>query len=66
MTKLKPIPAHTPVEVRCSYDGSWVDGFEVSSATCSESGGVTYELRRMFDGTHLPSEFSADDVRPSL
>jgi hypothetical protein len=64
MTEDTPLPPHTPVQVRCSYDGSWVDGFEVSSSHFSD-GGVTYELRRMFDGTHLPTEFNGNDVRPS-
>ena len=49
----------TRVEVRRRYDERWSRGFEVADHT--EAGG--YRVRRISDGTVLPAEFSADDVR---
>jgi hypothetical protein len=48
----------TRVEVRKRFDASWARGFEVAQLT--EHG---YRLRRLSDGSELPAEFSADDVR---
>lgn len=60
------LPPHTRVRVRSRYEGSWVDGFEIiSSSTSSDPARVTYEVRRMFDGVLLPTEFDQDDIRPS-
>jgi hypothetical protein len=48
----------TRVEVRKRFDSSWARGFEVAHLT--DHG---YCLRRLSDGSELPAEFSADDVR---
>ena len=59
----KPILAsRTPVQVRCRYDGSWADGFEVSSA---DPAAHSYTLRRRSDGVELPTCFGVQDVRPA-
>jgi hypothetical protein len=50
--------AGTPVDVRSRYVGTWSRGFEVAEIV-----GDTYLVRRLSDGTVLPSEFSSDDVR---
>ncbi len=47
-----------PVEVRNRYDGRWAGGFQVAEETPSG-----YRLRRLSDGSILPEEFSAEDVR---
>ena len=47
-----------PVEVRNRYDGRWGGGFQVAEETPSG-----YRLRRLSDGSVLPEEFSAEDVR---
>lgn len=52
---------HTPVQVRCRYDGSWVDGFEIASAS---PGNRAYQLRRVSDGAELPTGFNEDEIRP--
>jgi hypothetical protein len=49
---------NVPVEVRTSFNGLWANGFEVAEQT---PGG--YRLRRISDGTVLPREFSAEDLR---
>jgi hypothetical protein len=46
------------VEVRTSFNDLWASGFEVAEQT---PGG--YRLRRVSDGTVLPREFSAEDLR---
>ena len=46
------------VEVRNRFDGSWSSGFEVSGLV--DDG---YRIRRRSDGSELPAEFDADDVR---
>ena len=56
---VEPLAIGTPVEVRNRFDGSWSAGFEVDGI----SGGA-YWLRRLSDGTLLPSVFLNDDVRP--
>ena len=48
----------TRVEVRSTFDGSWLRGFEVVAV--DDQG---YELRRLSDGEVLPTRFPADDVR---
>jgi hypothetical protein len=48
----------TKVEVRSRFDGHWSRGFEVAEVL---PGG--YRLRRLSDGSVLPSEFEPDDVR---
>lgn len=46
------------VEVRNGFDGSWSAGFDVAALT--DDG---YRIRRRSDGSILPVEFAADDVR---
>jgi hypothetical protein len=52
------LAAGTQVDVRSRYLGTWSRGFEVAEAV-----GDTYRVRRLSDGSVLPSEFSSDDVR---
>jgi hypothetical protein len=54
----EPLAAGTPVDVRSRYLGTWSRGFEVA-----ETLGDVYRVRRLSDGSVLPSEFSSDDVR---
>jgi hypothetical protein len=65
----EPVPmidltdAHdTSVEVRCRYEGRWVDGFEVCETIHTDTG-ERYRLRRRLDGTILPELFAAADIR---
>jgi hypothetical protein len=51
-------PTGTRVEVRSRFDGEWTSGFEVAEVT--DEG---YRIRRLSDGTVLPSAFTGDDVR---
>lgn len=46
------------VEVRNAFDRRWVKGFEIAEVIDDR-----YVLRRMSDGSVLPADFSADDVR---
>lgn len=48
----------TRVEVRNRFEGRWTRGFEVTSIV--EDG---YQVRRLSDGSELPTVFVADDVR---
>jgi hypothetical protein len=50
--------AGTAVDVRSRYLGTWSRGFEVAEIV-----GDTYRVRRLSDGSVLPSEFACDDVR---
>ena len=52
------LPAGTRVDVRSRYVGSWSRGFEVAEIV-----GDAYRVRRLSDGSVLPTEFSLDDVR---
>ena len=52
------LTAGTPVDVRSRYVGSWSRGFEVAEIV-----GDAYRVRRLSDGSVLPSEFASDDVR---
>lgn len=47
------------VEVRSRFDGHWARGFEVVSVA-----GARYRVRRLSDGSELPADFGADEVRP--
>jgi hypothetical protein len=49
----------TRVEVRSSFDGTWVNGFEVVDA--DDDGSL--QLRRLSDGEVLPATFPRDSVR---
>ena len=53
-----PLTAGTPVDVRSRYIGTWSRGFEVAEIV-----GDAYRVRRLSDGSVLPSEFSSSDVR---
>ena len=48
----------TKVEVRSRFERSWARGFEIAEVV--EAG---YRIRRLSDGSILPLDFSADDVR---
>jgi hypothetical protein len=50
----------TRVEVRSTFDGSWVSGFEV---VATEEDGKAITLRRLSDGEVLPEPFPKDAVR---
>lgn len=52
------LAAGTPIDVRSRYVGSWSRGFEVAEIV-----GDAYRVRRLSDGSVLPTEFSSDDVR---
>jgi hypothetical protein len=56
MSDLRP---GTHVEVRSTFDGSWVRGFEVAGVDADGC----YRLRRLSDGEVLPTPFVADAVR---
>jgi hypothetical protein len=51
--------AGTRVEVRSSFEGSWVSGFEVVAT--DDDGQL--RLRRVSDGEELPAPFAPDAVR---
>ena len=56
------VPAMRPgtrVEVQSSFDGSWVNGFEVVAT--DEDGSL--RLRRLSDGEVLPASFEPKSVR---
>jgi hypothetical protein len=46
------------VEVRSHFDGRWVSGFEIAGVREDR-----YLLRRRSDGTTLPVEFAAHEIR---
>ena len=46
------------VEVRSHFDGRWVSGFEIAGVRDDR-----YLLRRRSDGTTLPVEFPAHEIR---
>jgi len=52
------IPVGTPVEVRSRFVGSWSRGFEI--AGYGERG---YLVKRLSDGSILPDEFEATEIR---
>jgi hypothetical protein len=53
-----PLAPDTRVEVRTRFDQRWTRGFEVVAV---EEGG--YRLRRLSDGSELPTLFFRDDLR---
>ncbi len=53
------MPPGTRVEVRSSFDGTWVAGFEVADGDADEG----YRVRRLSDGEVLPVRLPADAVR---
>ncbi len=52
------IATGTRVDVRDRFLGSWTHGFEVVERTLEG-----YKLRRVSDGSVLPTVFALDDVR---
>ena len=52
------LAAGTPVDVCSRYIGTWSPGFEVAEIV-----GDVYRVRRLSDGSVLPTEFSVNDVR---
>ena len=51
------------VEVRSSFDRSWVRGFQIVEVLTQPIRG--YRLRRRSDGFILPRLFAAQEVRPT-
>jgi hypothetical protein len=47
------------VEVRNRFDGSWAAGFEIAGPAADG-----WEIRRLLDGSVLPSVFPPQAVRP--
>lgn len=58
-----PLAPHTRVAVRCYYDGSWTDGFEI--AEVDPAAAAPYVLRRRSDGVRLPVRFALKELRPA-
>jgi hypothetical protein len=58
------IPPHTPVAVRCRFDGSCVEGFAVVDV--NRDAPSPYVVRRLHDGAQLPVTFGSEEVRPLL
>jgi hypothetical protein len=54
-----------PVEVRCSFDGTWASGFVVNDVTRDGIGTTYVRVRRVSDGVDIPVPFVAHDVRPA-
>ena len=50
----------TRVEVRNRFDGSWAAGFELAEPI----DGRGWHVRRLSDGSVLPSPFPHEEVRP--
>jgi hypothetical protein len=48
----------TRVDVRSRFDARWTHGFEIVEA-CPDG----YRIRRLSDGSVLPTEFTTDEVR---
>ena len=55
----------TRVEVRSRFDRRWARGFEVAEllAPASAAADHRYRIRRRSDGSVLPTEFDAEEVR---
>jgi hypothetical protein len=53
----------TRVEVRSRFDRRWSRGFEVAEELDSSVPPPRYLVRRRSDGSVLPSEFDAEEVR---
>jgi hypothetical protein len=47
------------VEVRNRFTGTWSRGFEIADVVASG-----YRIRRLSDGSVLPTPFLSEDVRP--
>jgi hypothetical protein len=53
----------TRVEVRSRFDSRWSRGFEVAEALDVPVEAPRYLVRRRSDGSVLPSEFGAEELR---
>jgi len=51
-----------PVLVRCRFDGHWASGFAISAHTVADNQPAVL-VKRLSDGTELPSVFDPHDVR---
>lgn len=64
---MSPTAVHpgTRVEVRSRFDRRWSRGFEVAEllAPASNTDDPRYRIRRRSDGSVLPTEFDAEEVR---
>ncbi len=49
----------TAVEVRQRFDQRWTRGFEIAAVDAGR-----YRLKRLSDGTVLPTDFGAAELRP--
>lgn len=49
------------VAVRCRFDGSWIEGFEIAGTDASDE--HRFWLRRRLDHTVLPATFHEHDLR---
>ena len=58
-TTRAPYPPGTEVEIRNQFDRAWSEGFVVESV----AGDGGYFIARRSDGTVLPTEFAASEVR---
>ncbi|MBA3653966.1 MAG: hypothetical protein H0W70_07200 [Actinobacteria bacterium] len=56
---MPPLEPGTRVEVRRRFDQRWARGFEIAEAVQGDG----YRLKRLSDGTVLPTSFDEDDVR---
>jgi hypothetical protein len=57
---LRDLVSGTRVEVRSRFDGSWAAGFELAEP----SDGRGWHVRRLSDGSVLPTPFPHEEVRP--
>lgn len=53
------------VEIRTTFEGRWVDGFEVAGIEFGADDQATFVVRRQSDGAVLPGVFAADRIRPA-
>ena len=54
-----------PVEVQDTLTGAWCAGFEATDTVQTRDGVDLVQLRRISDGTVLPSPVPGDRVRPA-
>lgn len=57
--RTEPLEAGIRVEVRQRFDQRWTRGFAIA-----ETRGDRFLIRRLSDGTVLPTEFTSEELRP--